>query len=81
MLPQGWGLDIASLNNALTEAKRNGITLRALVFINPGNPTGNCLTVSDLQQLVRFAYDNRWDPALPSVAFVFFYFVCAFVCL
>lgn len=50
---------MASLNNALAEAKRNGITLRALVFINPGNPTGNCLTVSDLQQLVRFAYDNR----------------------
>ncbi|CAM9639866.1 unnamed protein product, partial [Scytosiphon promiscuus] len=56
---RGWGLDVTSLNNALTEAKRNGITLRALVFINPGNPTGNCLTVSDLQQLVRFAYDNR----------------------
>lgn len=44
----------------MAEAKRNGITLRALVFINPGNPTGNCLTVEDLQQLVRFAYDNRW---------------------
>lgn len=49
------------MNNALAEAKRNGITLRALVFINPGNPTGNCLTVDDLQQLVRFAYDNRWE--------------------
>lgn len=58
---KGWGLDTASLNEALAEAKRNGITLRALVFINPGNPTGNCLTVDDLQQLVRFAYDNRWE--------------------
>ncbi|CBJ25743.1 nicotinanamine aminotransferase A [Ectocarpus siliculosus] len=56
---KGWGLDTASLNNALNEARRNGITLRALVFINPGNPTGNCLTVEDLRQLVRFAYDNR----------------------
>lgn len=55
---KGWGLDLASMENALAEARRNGITVRALVFINPGNPTGNCLTVPDLQQLVRFAYNN-----------------------
>ena len=55
---KGWGLDLASMENALAEARRSGITVRALVFINPGNPTGNCLTVPDLQQLVRFAYNN-----------------------
>ena len=49
---------MASMENALAEARRNGINVRALVFINPGNPTGNCLTVPDLQQLVRFAYNN-----------------------
>lgn len=55
---KGWGLDLPSLQGALASAKRQGITLRGLVFINPGNPTGNCLTVQDLQQLVRFAYEN-----------------------
>lgn len=60
MLQQGWGLDLESLESSLAQAKRNGVLPRALVFINPGNPTGNCLTVSDLQQLVRFCYNNRY---------------------
>lgn len=47
------------MQGALASARRDGLTLRALVFINPGNPTGNCLTRDDLQQLVRFAYENR----------------------
>jgi glutamate--glyoxylate aminotransferase len=32
--------------------------VRAFVFINPGNPTGQCLTAENLQELVRFCYDN-----------------------
>lgn len=57
---QGWGLKLASLDKAVEEARRQGLAMRALVFINPGNPTGNCLTEEDLQQLVRFAYKNRY---------------------
>lgn len=47
------------MTQSIADARRRGITPRALVFINPGNPTGNCLTVADLQELVRFAYENR----------------------
>lgn len=52
-------MDLESLQDAVTKARREGLTMRALVFINPGNPTGNCLTVEDLQQLIRFAYGNK----------------------
>lgn len=42
----GWGLEVSELKNQLETAKSKGITVRALVVINPGNPTGqvmNCL--------------------------------------
>ena len=36
----GWGLEVSSLKKQLEAAKSQGITVRALVVINPGNPTG-----------------------------------------
>lgn len=36
----GWGLEIPELKKQLEAAKSKGITVRSLVVINPGNPTG-----------------------------------------
>lgn len=36
----GWGLEISELSKQLELARSKGITVRALVVINPGNPTG-----------------------------------------
>lgn len=36
----GWGLEISELRTQLETARSNGIRVRALVVINPGNPTG-----------------------------------------
>lgn len=55
----GWSLDIDELKRSLNEAKSKGINCRALVFINPGNPTGQCLTESNIRDLITFCYDNR----------------------
>ncbi len=33
--------------------------VRGLVFINPGNPTGQCLSKENLQDLIKFAYEER----------------------
>lgn len=33
--------------------------VRALVFINPGNPTGQCLTYDNLKELIKFAYEEK----------------------
>jgi alanine transaminase len=39
----GWALSINELDRALAEAKKRSITPRALVVINPGNPTGQVM--------------------------------------
>ena len=36
-----------------------GAAVRALVFINPGNPTGQCLTEDNLRDLVKVAHCSR----------------------
>jgi alanine transaminase len=36
----GWGLEISELKKQLEDAKSKGVSVRALVVINPGNPTG-----------------------------------------
>lgn len=36
----GWGLKMSELKKQLEDAKSKGITVKALVVINPGNPTG-----------------------------------------
>lgn len=36
----GWGLETSELTKQLESAKFKGISVRALVVINPGNPTG-----------------------------------------
>jgi glutamate--glyoxylate aminotransferase len=55
----GWSLDINELRKSYNEARAKGINVRALVFINPGNPTGQCLTEENLRELITFCYDNR----------------------
>jgi len=39
---------------AAAEARKNGVSCRGLVVINPGNPTGNCLPLDNMRDVVRF---------------------------
>mmetsp|Transcript_16073 Transcript_16073/g.22146 ORF Transcript_16073/g.22146 Transcript_16073/m.22146 type:complete len:485 (-) Transcript_16073:486-1940(-) len=54
-----WGLNTDTMRRSLREARARGVTVRALVFINPGNPTGQCLTQPQLEDLIRFCYEER----------------------
>jgi len=47
------------LQRSYDEAAKNGIETRALVIINPGNPTGQCLTESNMREIIEFARKNR----------------------
>ncbi|GAB2280502.1 Glutamate--glyoxylate aminotransferase 2 [Dionaea muscipula] len=49
-----WGLDVNNLRDAVRQARSNGITIRAMVIINPGNPTGQCLSEANLKEIIRF---------------------------
>ncbi|KAG5187558.1 nicotinanamine aminotransferase A [Tribonema minus] len=55
----GWGLDLVKTKASLDAARARGLCVRGLVFINPGNPTGQCLSRADVEALVRFCFDNR----------------------
>ncbi|WVZ66699.1 hypothetical protein U9M48_015888 [Paspalum notatum var. saurae] len=50
----GWGLEVDELKKQLEEARSKGITVRALVVINPGNPTGQVLSEENQKKIVEF---------------------------
>ncbi|XAR51304.1 Alanine transaminase [Bertholletia excelsa] len=50
----GWGLEVSELEKQLQTARSSGITVRALVVINPGNPTGQVLAEENQRQIVEF---------------------------
>lgn len=56
---RGWGMDVADLKSRAAAARASGVAVRALVFINPGNPTGQCLSEENLRDIVRFAHEEK----------------------
>jgi alanine transaminase len=51
----GWQLNETILSESLERALAQGIHPRAIVVINPGNPTGGVLSVDNIRMIVRFA--------------------------
>ncbi|KAJ2383898.1 alanine transaminase [Coemansia sp. RSA 2611] len=49
-----WQLSIVDLERALSEARGQGIDVRAMAVINPGNPTGGCLLEDNIAEIVQF---------------------------
>ncbi len=56
---KGWALDMNDLEMNYRKAKDRGLNIKALVVINPGNPTGQVMTKDNLQDLVRFCHENH----------------------
>lgn len=54
----GWGLEISDLKKQLEEARSKGIAVRALVVINPGNPTGQVLAEGNQREIVEFCKEE-----------------------
>lgn len=53
-----WGLDTAELQRAIDEAKKHSAP-RAIVIINPGNPTGQVLSRDNIEEIIKFAYKEK----------------------
>uniref|UniRef100_A0ACD5XLL3 Uncharacterized protein n=1 Tax=Avena sativa TaxID=4498 RepID=A0ACD5XLL3_AVESA len=49
-----WGLEIFEVKRCLEEARIAGLTVRAMVIINPGNPTGQVLSLTNQEEIVEF---------------------------
>lgn len=53
-----WALDVEELRRAINES-RDYCDPRALVIINPGNPSGFVLSRDDIEDIVKFAYEEN----------------------
>lgn len=53
-----WGLDINELQRSIDDSKKV-CAPRAIVIINPGNPTGQVLTKQNIQDIIKFAYKEK----------------------
>jgi alanine transaminase len=49
-----WGMSVESLQQALDSARAEGTAVKALVVINPGNPTGQLLTYENMAGILEF---------------------------
>ena len=56
---KGWGTDLATIKESYQKAKAEGIDVRAIVVINPGNPTGASLSAEDVAGVIRFAAEEK----------------------
>ncbi|KAF2860582.1 alanine aminotransferas-like protein [Piedraia hortae CBS 480.64] len=50
-----WSTSVDDMKKALQKARSDGIDVRAVVVINPGNPTGGSLSEADIQSVVKLA--------------------------
>lgn len=55
----GWGLDLNNIEKVYKDNYDKGKRLKAFVIINPGNPTGNVLSKENIEELVKFCYENK----------------------
>lgn len=56
---KAWGTDIGAIREAYKKAKSEGTDVRAIVVINPGNPTGASLSAGDVRSVLGFAAEER----------------------
>ena len=53
-----WALNRAALENAYTQHAEQGVNIKAIVVINPGNPTGAILDEGSVHEVIAFAKER-----------------------
>ncbi|KAI9682374.1 MAG: hypothetical protein M1817_000428 [Caeruleum heppii] len=56
---QSWSTDMEAIRSAYSKAKSEGTDVRAIVIINPGNPTGGVLPEQDIRSVLEFAAEEK----------------------
>ena len=85
-----WSLSMEDLEKNYNEAIAKGINPRAIVVINPGNPTGAILTRKNIEEVIQFCYKkhiviladevyqhNVFDETVEFVSFKKVFFICS----
>jgi alanine transaminase len=55
----GWQLDLKELERAYEKSVKEGKKIKAIVVINPGNPTGSILNGDTIKNVIEFAVKNK----------------------
>ena len=53
-----WNVDIEDIKNNYKKAEEDGVHVRAIVLINPGNPTGTVMSKDHMKDVIKFAHEN-----------------------
>jgi alanine transaminase len=56
---KNWGTDLEAIKTAYQKALDEGTDVRAIVIINPGNPTGASLSKDDVKAVIEFAAEKK----------------------
>jgi alanine transaminase len=56
---KAWGTNLDVIKESLKKAKDEGIDTRAIVIINPGNPTGSSLSEEEIKDVLEFAAEEN----------------------
>ena len=54
-----WSLNHSVLVDTISKARESQTPVKALVIINPGNPTGACLNRHAIEQVIQLCFDER----------------------
>ncbi|KND90584.1 putative alanine aminotransferase, mitochondrial [Tolypocladium ophioglossoides CBS 100239] len=52
---KAWGTDLDTIKKSYEKGKADGLDIRCIVIINPGNPTGASLAEEDVRAVIDFA--------------------------
>jgi len=52
-------LDINEIERAYKQHRDNGVNIKALTVINPGNPTGNVASYEQIRDTLLFCKENN----------------------
>ena len=55
---RNWALDVAELERSYN-ATKDKCDIKAIVIINPGNPTGQVLTRENIEAVIKFAAEKK----------------------
>ena len=56
---KAWGTSLDAIREAHKKAKSEGTEVKAIVVINPGNPTGASLSEEDVRNVLKFAAEEK----------------------
>lgn len=56
---KNWEVDIKNLSDVYKKYYDSGHRLKAMVIINPGNPTGNILSEQNIEDIIKFCYEHK----------------------